>query len=413
MIKNNKYNLFLVLLLASISFILVYFKIKKDVNKGINDNYTLYKNEMETHLGQSWVSGALKLRITNSAEKQLEVFSREFFEKASISKNNEIIGGFGNIVADDVLRPEFNHGSFEERGDIYFRSFIDDKHKVTFTLNKNYLKYLYPVISDVKLENDELRFSTAPSNFLTWYFISDYLRYFIIALFTVFTTMFLTSKYLRNKLDKEKNERNVHDMREMHFLLRHVAYWFGKYLKNPSILNRSKSEKELDDIKTSTEINDRIFSNGKEIQNIKSFDITSEVKKIASFVAQTTCISQVIFNIPTHPVLIKYDINAFTVLFLNLLKNAINAVDKNPEGIVSIEIRIFSEYIELWIINDGKIKNIKKIMKNGFSESGSTGIGLSIVKKAEKVLGIKLNLQNPQNKVMFSASFNRDKSQKV
>lgn len=408
MIKNNKYNLFLVLLLAVISFILVYFKVKKDVNEGINEKYSLYKSEMETHLGQSWVSGALKLRITYSAEKQLEVFSREFFEKASISKNNEIIGGFGNIVADEVLRPGFNHGSFEEKGKIYFRSFIDDEHKVTFTLNKNYLKYLYPVISNIGLENNKLIVSTEPSSFLTWYFLSDYLRYFLGSLFTVFITIFFTSKYLRNKHDKETNERNVHDMREMHFLLRHASYWFGKYIKNPSNLNRSKSRKELDDINTSTEINDRIFANGKEIQDVKSFDISSEVKKIASFVAQTTCISQVEFKIPTYPVLIEYDLNAFTVLFLNLLKNAIDAVDKNPEGIVNIKLKVLNEHLELWVINDGKIKNIKKIMKNRYSESGSTGIGLSIVKKAEKVLGIKLNFQNHQSKVMFSASFKRN-----
>jgi len=98
-------------------------------------------------------------------------------------------------------------------------------------------------------------------------------------------------------------------------------------------------------------------------------------------------------------------------LFNNLIKNAVQSLDRMTDGRIDISIKKSTSFIEVSISDNGKgIDNEfeAKIFQPYFTtKSGGTGLGLAIVKNIMNETGGSISFESEGNGTTFFLKFNR------
>ena len=129
------------------------------------------------------------------------------------------------------------------------------------------------------------------------------------------------NSFISSKRAIEINNVQNHDLRESSFNILNFLYWVKKYIDSPDVKNKKSVFSEIKEIEISEEINTRIFTNEKNAPRaISNFDLDEELQKIVSFLGVELNLDQFSY-VPVKNILVSSDLNAFTVLLINLLRS--------------------------------------------------------------------------------------------
>ena len=107
------------------------------------------------------------------------------------------------------------------------------------------------------------------------------------------------------------------------------------------------------------------------------------------------------FSMENNNIYFKFDKFQLTQCFNNLIKNAIEAVEKIPNPSITIKLKTNKENIEIEIIDNGVGINqntVTKIFEPYYTtKNKGTGLGLSIVKKIIEDHGGKITIEKNKN----------------
>jgi signal transduction histidine kinase len=167
---------------------------------------------------------------------------------------------------------------------------------------------------------------------------------------------------------------------------------------------------------------DNIIQDSEKIINI--IDQTLSFSKVAKFQSETICAdefmeileiyanriifsnSDVSFYVQKLDNFCKYKIKfnriSLEQVFINLLKNAVEAIEEGKKGFISIHVEYKDNYLYFYIQDNGKgIKEeqLKYIFKEFFTtKTEGTGLGLSIVKNLLEEFDGSISVESKENK---------------
>ncbi len=132
-----------------------------------------------------------------------------------------------------------------------------------------------------------------------------------------------------------------------------------------------------------------------QMQEVNLFDIVQEVVQ-----TQKQIYPQINFDIQNSVLKTKINPNAMKQILQNIVSNACKYNTKN--GFV----KIYAKENKLYIEDSGKgIKDPKKIFERSFSDENSSGIGLDIVKRLAKSMGINIEVESSDEGSIFILNF--------
>lgn len=404
------FNIFLlVIFMTTTSVFYIFYQEKKSSTKSINEIFFRYADLMDKQISQSWFKTTIKLGAIYAVEKQLLDFSDDFFSQALIHNNDEIIGGFGYSISANKPPSGPIRGYFKSKNIIFFRVPIPSKNNtvVTFTVNKKFINKKFPTINSIQFLNKKREVYIKISVLLS--FKENFLDIIIlIIIFTTFGYMLIsiTNDFINSKREIERNDIQNHDLRESSFCIRSFLYWGKKYLKSPTIENKDIFMSEINELEISEEINERIYVNSrKRSGEFSQFNLNFEIKKIIFFLSIEMNLSQFHYEPIDDSIKVSSDLNSFTVLLINILKNALKEVVGDLVKNCELKIIEATDYIELLVINDGKIDKPHKVLRNKISYRGSSGLGLGIIKRQEKNMKTSVTLLDLKIKKKVVCSF--------
>ena len=97
--------------------------------------------------------------------------------------------------------------------------------------------------------------------------------------------------------------------------------------------------------------------------------------------------------------LVKINVDLFEWVIENLVKNALDAMDQNKEGLISIDYNVISDHVEIVVKDNGKgidLRRRKDVFRPGYStKKRGWGLGLSLAKRIiENYHGGKIFVKN-------------------
>ena len=391
----------------SITF--VYLETNKYNEKSINEMYFRYTSLVDKQVSQKWFKTAAKFNATYAIERQLQSFSDDFFEKGILHHRGKIIGGFGILISDEIPNIGKISGAFLDNGRFYYRSVSDKDLAVTFLVSNKFIKHKFPSIIDYFPANKSGGISVRTS---ILHAISDNIIYFIF-LFTsfasiIFITIYVVSSFRKIKEEADQQKLKNHDLRSNEFKYQTIVYWANKYLSNPNEVNKKSLCSEISDISLSIEINKRIFSSGIST-GVSKFYLHGEIEKIKKFVGLENEISHLRYIQCSKNLCVEGELNSFTVILINLLKNSLREICGTPGNYCDLHVFEAPKYVELIVSNDGVIEHPFLILKKSRSFRNSTGVGLTIIQQEEKRFGSCVTMRSipEKNKVVCSFSIRK------
>ena len=400
-----------------LSFSYVFFQQKASIQNSLDEEYERKTSLMDKQISQHWFRASTKLGAYYAVEKQLSEFSDDFFESGVIHTATKRIAGFGDTLETRLPKTKKHRGSFEEEGSLFYRvPFPDGKMWVTFALNNKFILRNYPSINTLSFDNvsGEITFSLSFSKVLLNN-IREILfllfSFFLIGLGAVFVTNYYRSSQeeIRTKRDEiRRHDFRNHDLRDASFTLESFIYRVKKYKNSPNRKNREVLDKDIRDLDNFEVVNRRIFIGGKAFPpSFSSFNLNEEIQRVISFIGMKLDLTQLKYNQPDETISVISDLNSFTVLLINLLKNSLREASKDPSRKVDLSFLQTPSGIEVLVSNDGLLDEPRKILEERVSLSGSTGLGLSIVEKHEKQMRTRVTLIATADKVICSFPLRR------
>ena len=389
---------------GAIASIFVFILSSREADRTINTMLTHYTSNMQKHISQKWFKTALKFRATYSAERQLSDFADDFFEKGFIHEKDAIIGGFGYELGDAVPETSVTTGLFRAGEELFYRVPVDKEIAVTFQINQRFVKKFFPTISDLKPGE-----GTPLAVKIGWL---PAMLHNLGLVFSIFLTLLaigygssISTRYVgKIRQENDQKDRQNHDLRASSFNYRVISYWMQKFMASANAANKEALTNELQGADVSYEINNRIFKTAKVMES-QNFSLHHEITKILGFVGQEMALDQFQYA-PCNPSLIvRGNLNAFTVLLINIVKNALREVASKPGKHCELEVLEGPDYVEVLVINDGVIEKPKQILRNRRSFRGSTGLGLTIARRQEDALMTKVSLRSLPSKAKVICSF--------
>ena len=407
----------LILFITSSSLFFIILQEQKQSTAAVNQVFKRYIGLIEKQVSQEWFQTAIRLGALYAAEKQLYDFSDDFFSKGVIHDKEEILGGFGFTIAEKLPQSVPHKGLFQGLNSaLYYRIPLASRADtfITLEVNEKYLLHRFPSIKSISIDSSSALLQVNLSWFKTlqrnWF---DLILFMISFILFALLIIYITKTLLHSRKEQEKNDIQNHDLRDSSFNLYSFLYWVKKYLSEPNTHNRLNLNSEMLDLEIAEEINRRIFTNTKEIPRIQTeFLLLSELQKIVRFVGVEFNLGQFKLHSFSRTLKVKAEINAFTVMLINLLKNALREIARDYDKTCELFVLEGPDTAEIFLINDGTIDNPRNILRKRVSSSGSTGLGLSIVEQQEKVLATEVTMVLKCNKVACSFPVDKVKDQK-
>ncbi|MDC3417612.1 sensor histidine kinase [Aquibacillus salsiterrae] len=243
--------------------------------------------------------------------------------------------------------------------------------------------------------------------------LTSSLSYFVVAnLFTTLLVIYIIETLLekeRNKVQLQQSER-VKLIGEMAASVAHeiknpltVVMGFTQILKGDKNLTaRQLSSLELIDSelkRAETIIYDYLsFAKSKpvEVEKLNIMEVVNNVVEVTKYHAQ---LFSVVLKNETHGnYCVKANRSELTQVFLNIVKNGIEAIEKDGE--ITINFRILGRYIEINIIDNGKGMSEKEVSLLGIpyhsTKEHGTGLGMMVCYKIINSLKGELNVRSKQ-----------------
>lgn len=166
-------------------------------------------------------------------------------------------------------------------------------------------------------------------------------------------------------------------------------------------LNRT-SETLLEQIDTLSNIATE-FSNFAKMPeaHITDVNLVKILQKTARLFSANTNI-KINAEFPEEIIILKADTEQLSRVFINIIKNAVQAIPEGRKGIINISVSALDKHIQVAISDNGKGID-KKIFNNLFqpnftTKSGGTGLGLAIVKKILDEFNATINFESEIDK---------------
>ena len=405
----------LVFFVAFASSSYVFFQEKKATIASFQQLYKSYTMLMERQISQDWFKTTLQLGAFYAAEKQLFDFSDDFFSKGVIHNDKTILGGFGYSISSSLPSQKPARGSFsDQEGFVYYRVPVSSKTNlaITFSLNHLFILKKFQTIEKIKF-NKATQEVTASLSVFRSLKKNSFDLFILIVCFSFFALLvvLITKSLLNSRKEIEKNDIQNHDLRVSSFNTCSFLYWVRKYIDSPNSTNRNNLLKEVSELEIVEEVNQRIFTNTRDVPRFFSvFCLDFEIKKAICFLGIELDLSQLKIHPFSKKIKIKSELNSFTVLLINLLKNALRDIAGDLNKKCEFFVLESSDVVEIFVINDGFIAKPREILRKRRSLSNSSGLGLSIVQEQELILKTEVSLIMTKGKIVCSFALKKEES---